>query len=917
MLYGRDRERAQLAALVEQARDGTAGALVVVGEPGVGKSALLHDLVSNQREHVDGGLRVLSTAGVESESPLAFSALHRLLRSVVEIDRLPAPQARAVRVVFGLEEGPPVEPFLVGVATLSVLTEAAEQGGPLLCLVDDAHWLDAASADALLFATRRLAADRVAVVFAARAVGGATGVGDFDPQGLTVLELNGLDDASALRLLNERGDGTWPDDVVERLVRDSGGNPLALLELPAGLRPAQLQGAEALPSDLLLTAALERAFLDRYSLLGERVQTLLLIAAVDATGRLDIVRAAAGSLGVQERAWEDAERAGLLTVTGGTVAFRHALVRSAVYQASTSEARRQVHRALAAAIGEKDPDRATWHTAASLDGPDADVAEALEHIGVRFEQRGGHDAATDAFERAAELTEDGQLRPRRLFAAARNGWAAGRATAARVLCSEAGNLVTDGVLRADIDRLQARIEVNVGSAVEAHRILSLGARRMAEQDPDRALEMAAAGALTRIYGGDSGETIPSSVLTDLMTATDADTPRSTCLRSLVATLTASASGDWSKAVAQFEPTLQVGRELEDLDLLGNLGNAALYLGDDESARFFYTKMASTARRLGAGMSVIYGLERLAFAQFPEGRWASLRSSADEALALAHAVGQPILTAAPLAWLTFLAALTDTDEFDDHLHALDAVVAGHPLGILSDPVRDLTRWARATRASTLGDPAAALHELSEMRLPVLKRMATVDRIEAAIRGGARDQAQVWLVELTPFAVGTNRRWALADLDLGRALCAIDPAEATVAFESALRNHEHHRRPFHEARTRLAYGEFLRRSNRRVDSRVHLRSALEIFTDLGAVPLANRATQELRASGETARKRNPSTLLDLTPMERKVAQLVSTGLSNKEAAAQCWVSPRTVAFHLRNVFLKAGVSSRTELAQLNLG
>ena len=901
---------------MERARAGMAAVLVVLGEPGVGKSALLDDLVSGQREPA-GGFRVMSTAGVESESPLAFSALHRLLRSFVDFERLPVPQARALRVVFGLEEGPSVEPFLVGVATLSVLTEAAEREGPLLCVVDDAHWLDIASAGALLFAARRLAADRIAMVFAARADGRDARVGSFDPQGLTVLELGGIDHLAARRLLDERSGDSLSSEVAERLVRDSGGNPLALLELPAGLSPAQLHGAAPLPSELTLTSGLERAFLDRCSRLDEQVQTLLLVASVDATGRLDTIRAAASRFGVRDQAWEDAERARLLTVTSDKVAVRHALVRSAVHQAATSDARRQVHRALAEAIGESDPDRATWHFAASLDGPDADVADSLYQMGVRAEQRAGHDAAADAFERAAWLTVDGQARATRLFSAARNAWTAGDAARARELSSTARHLVPEGLLRADIDRLRARIEVNVGSAVEAHRIFNLGVRRVAHLDPARALEMATAAALTRIYGGDSGDVLPADVLAGLMTATDVDTPRTECLKALLDALTESASGAWQRAAAQLTRASELGRLVEDPDVLGNLGNAALYLGDDEGATFFYSTMVSNARHLGAGMSVTYGLQRLAFIQFSAGRWTALRNSAEEALALARAVGQPILTAAPLGWLTFLAAMTDSDTFDDHLRSLESVVAGQPLGILSDPVHDITRWAKATRATSLGDSAGAVHHLSAMRLPALQRMATVDRIEAAIRGGARHQALGWLDDLAPFAIGTNRPWALADLDFGRAVCATDAAEAADAFESALGHHEHANRPFNQARTRLAYGEFLRRSNRRVDSRTHLRSALETFTDLGAVPLTERAGQELRASGETARKRDPSTLLDLTPMERKVAQLVSTGLSNKEAAAQCWVSPRTVAFHLRNVFLKAGVTSRTELAQLDFG
>ncbi len=349
--------------------------------------------------------------------------------------------------------------------------------------------------------------------------------------------------------------------------------------------------------------------------------------------------------------------------------------------------------------------------------------------------------------------------------------------------------------------------------------------------------------------------------------------------------------------------------------MGNLGNTALHVGHDEGARFYYSAMVSTAREAGAGMVVIYALERLMFGQLAIGAWTSARSSADEALRLARSVGQPTLTAAPLAVLTLLAALTGSDEFDRQLAALDQVAAKYPLGIMTGPTHDVTRWAKGTQAAAHGDASGALHHLSGMRVPALHRLAAVDRLEAAVRADDTEQALAWVDELAPFATGTDYGWALGAVDLGRALTSPDHAGAIAAFEGAVGHYRDASRPYDLARAQLAYGEFLRRTNRRVDARTHLRASLDTFTDLGATPLLERATQELRASGETARKRDPSTLLDLTPMERKVAQLVSTGLSNKDVAAQCWVSPRTVAFHLRNVFTKAGVSSRTELAQLD--
>ena len=287
--------------------------------------------------------------------------------------------------------------------------------------------------------------------------------------------------------------------------------------------------------------------------------------------------------------------------------MRHPLVRSAVYQAATSFERRQAHRALADAVTRDDPDQATWHRAAAADGPDADVADALHQVALRAEQRGGHVAASDAYERAAALTVDEAARATRLFGAARTAWAAGQSVRARALATAARDIASDPLLRADIDRLRARIEIYVGSAVDAHRIFTTGARTVADLDHGRALEMASAAALTRTFGGDSGADLPDDVLAHLLEPTDADTARTACLRLLLGTLTASAERDWARALATLERALDAGRQVQDLDVMGNLGNAALHLGHDDGARFYYSAMVSAARELGAGMVVIYGL----------------------------------------------------------------------------------------------------------------------------------------------------------------------------------------------------------------------------------------------------------------------------------------------------------------------
>jgi DNA-binding CsgD family transcriptional regulator len=909
VLHGREPERAQLAALLEDADRARAGALVVHGEAGAGKSALLDDLLAGARTGA-GGARVLRAQGLESEAPLAFAALHRLLRPLrALLDRLPAPQARALRVAFGEEEGAAVDPFLVAVATLTVLTEAAEQG-TVLCVVDDAHWLDDASAEALLFVARRLQADRVAMVFAARDADART----FRHDGVPALQLGALDAAAAGALLAERAGHPVAQEVCEQLVTQAGGNPLALVELPTVLTPAQLRGTDPLPARLPLTMGMERVFVQRCRRLSEEVQTLLLVAAADDSGQLATVRRAAALLGVDPSALIEAERSGLLLTDGDSVHVRHPVVRSALYQAATGLERRQAHRALAEALGEAgDADRQAWHRAAAAEGPDEDVVAALERAASRAERRGGYVAAAAGCLRAAELTADEQPRAARLFAAGRNDWTGGQTTEAGRLAEAARELADDRVLRADIDRLRARIAYTLGSAPEGHRILMYAARSVAADDPVRALEMAAVATVLAVYGGDSGASIDAVALSTELAPTD--TARARCIKQLLVGMTDAGRGKWATAAAPLREALRDGVGLGDQDLLANLGATALHLGDDAAATACFTAMIAEGRDSGAGMLVLYALPRLVFAQLLTGQWTAAGGSASEALALSVSAGQAPLTGAPLALLTLLAARQGNPEYDALLPRLEEVTATQPLGILAGPVSDVTRWARGTRAATDGDTGAAFHHLAQLRLPALRRMAAVDRIDAAVRAGDRDEAATWVDELASFAEGTGWPWALAAVDHGWALLA-EPEQAAELFERSLVHHARGARPYDRARTHLAYGEFLRRSQHRVAARTHLRQALETFEDLHAEPLATRAAAELRASGETARKRDPSTLTKLTPMERQVAQLVSQGMTNKEVAAQCWVSPRTVEFHLRNVFTKAGVTSRGALARLEL-
>jgi DNA-binding CsgD family transcriptional regulator len=906
VLHGRDSERARVAALLADARAGTARALLIRGEPGVGKSALLQDARA-----AAAGMRVLSTQGLESEAPLAFAGLHQLLRPVLSLlERLPAPQARALRVAFGQQDGPTEDPFLVALATLTMLSEAADTL-PVLCVVDDAHWLDTASADALLFAARRLQADPVALIFTARDGDVAT----FTADGVPKLVLTGLTAPAARLLLAEHTGAPLPEQVAQALLAQAGGNPLALVELPTALTGAQLDGTAPIPAQLQLTDRVQRVFLDRCRRLPPEVQTLLLVAAADDSGNLGVVAHAAALLGVSATALPDAERAGLIVTDRDSVRVRHPLVRSGVYQAATGHERRAAHRALADALTD-DPDRQAWHQAAAADGPDADVVAALQRAAGRAERRGGYVAAAAAYERAGELSAGDQPRAEMLFAAARNAWSSGQADRARELANAARTGADDRMLRADIDRLLGRIEVNVGSAAKAYRIFSSAARAVAADDPTRAVEIWVAATLTRMFDADTSAGPDAAPIPEQATQEHSDdVARTRCLRLLLAATIADTAGAWAPALRSLHAAVDTSAEVEDPDVLANLGNTALHLGDDQAHRFCFTRMLAGARDRGAGMLVLYCLPRLAFADLLSGDWSRVGSAADEAFTLSADTGQPALGAAPLGWLTLLAALQGRGEYDGLRFRLDDVIGQQHLGVLTDAVHDLSRWAAGVRAANDGDASGALHQLSRLRLPALSRMAAIERLDAAIRAGDRERAQAWLDELAVFAETTRWPWALAAAEHGRALLA-DPADAPALFDSALAHHEQTGRPYDRARTHLAYGELLRRTQRRSDARPHLRAGLAIFEELGAEPLISRAEQELRASGETARKRDPSTLTLLTPMELQVAQLVARGMSNKEAAAHCWISPRTVAFHLRNVFSKTGVSSRGELAQLGL-
>jgi DNA-binding CsgD family transcriptional regulator len=913
VLHGREAERARIDLLVAGAADARGGALVVRGEPGVGKTALLTDAIDRATD-----VAVLWTAGIESESPLAFAALHRLLRPVLgQAVRIPPVQARALRGALGEDgnrgdgDGTSDDRFLVFAATLSLLAETAEKQ-PVICVIDDAHWLDAASAEALLFVARRLHADRIGLVFAVRD-GEAR---QFDGLGLPELAVPGLGADAASALLAEHAGVTMTDAVRDELRIRTGGNPLALVELPSVLSEGQLSGRVPLPAQLPLTQGVERAFLDRCRRLPGDAQALLLAAAADDSGRLSIIQQAAARLGAGDAALDAAERSGLLRVRGDDVRLRHPLVRSAVYGAATASQRQHAHRALAAVLNAAgDPDRGTWHAAlAATDLDDAvAVADDLDAVAGRATRRGGHEAASTASERAAELSSSAGTRAQRLFTAASSAWLAGDGARARALADSARHTTDDPLLRADVDWLRGRIEWHIGSPQTGRRIVLSAARDVAGLDGARALEMAMLATALATWSWD----IPADDDVDFSSAAEGSAPaRVRCFAALLRGHRHFLRREMAEAAAAWRDAFAIGEALSpDADLLGNLGVAALHLADSEAVRWTYGGLLALARDGGSVTNAVWALSRLPSAQVASGEWSAAAASANEALVLARGIGQAPLTAMPLAWLGVLAAFRGESAWPDALAELEAMRAEGPMGIVGAAAVDMSEWAKGVLAANTFDVDGALHHLERIRHPTICRSAALDRLEAAHRAGRADLVQQWVEELTAFAAQVGTAWPAAIAEHGRALLARDDV-AERHFQDALRLHDAGGRPFGQARTQLAYGEFLRRNRRRIDARPHLRAALDVFTELRAEPWAERARQELRASGETARKRDVTTTGNLTPQERQTALLVRSGLGNRDIAARLFLSPRTVEYHLSNAYQKLGVRSRGELAQLPL-
>jgi DNA-binding CsgD family transcriptional regulator len=901
LLHGRALEQERLLTMLDDARIGRSGAVVVVGEPGAGKSTLL-ELIRAAAE----GMVVLEAKGVESEATLPFAALHQLLRPAFGLlERLPPLQASALRAAFALKGGGTPDLYRVPLAVLTLLAEAAEEQ-PLLCVIDDAQWVDGDSAQALTFAARRLQAERIAIVLAARE-------GEFDAAALPELRLLSLDAVAVEAILAARSEAPVSPDIARRIASATGGNALAVVELASLLTREQLAGGEPLPQPLPMSSGVERLFADRVRGLPEEARLPLLIAAADDTGRPDAVAAAAARLGSDLAALSSAEEDGLVRVAAGEIRFRHPLVRSAIYGTTTFAERRAVHRALAETLRDAgEIDRYAWHLAAATLEPDEDVARELEQAASRARSRNAFAAASAAAERAAGLSPSPRQRGRRLAEAASDAWLTGLLPQAARLIAAAEPLVDDPVLLANCHRLRGSIELAAGTSTTAVNMLVTGARRLREIDPRRSLELLALAAEGASLSLDADA---SRAIADLASSLDVgDDEHDRFFIALLVGFAHHLGGDTQSGIAAIRDALAIAEnEFDDVDLMLAAGRAGFYVGDDAAALRFHNRIVSRARSIGSiGCLAIAGT-RLALAETLTGRWSEANATAEETLRLAEDTGQKELEAHALVWLALIAAWqADEGRCRACLDRAHSITTARPLSL----VDDASRWVLATIELGVGRAAAALAQLERISHPVVAVLASLDRIEAAVAAGRDDLAHRWLDELAAFARAADAAWARARVAHCRAARAADPVQRETLYQESLREHDVSSRPFERARTELAYGEFLRRNRRRVDAREHLRPALETFVALGARQWTERARAELRASGENARSRGADHGTRLTPQEFQIARFVSRGLSNREVAAQLFLSPRTVDFHLRNVFTKLGIASRTELATLQL-
>lgn len=899
-IRGRHRELAELDALVGRARSGRSGALVVAGEAGIGKTALLNSTAARAAAHI----RIERMAASESEMELAYAGLQQLCGRVMSAAaHLPGPQREALEAAFGLREASAPSPFLVGLAVLGLLTEVASER-PLLCMIDDAQWLDEASARAVAFVARRLHAEGIAIVLAMRTVGDHLA-------DLPHLVVEGLGDEDSRELFRHAVPGAIDPRVRDQLITESRGNPLALRELPRALSPAEIAGGFALTSSMPLEGRIEQSLLAQLEPLPEPTRLLLLLAAADPTGDPGLLRRASAALGLGAENLDAAQEADALVV-GMRVGFRHPLVRSAVYRASSPEDRRAVHAALAEATSiERDPDRRAWHRASARLHPDEEVAADLERSATRARTRGGVAAAAAFLERAAELTPVPVRRAQRLIAAAEAKLDAGApGPVLRLLDSTRDDPLTD-LQEALIARLRARAWYALQRDRDGSRLLLAAAQRLERLDPVLARETYIEALAAAVYSGRLGDANEVAVVSRaILDATAADESRSA--RDLLLRGHALLCAEGLEASA---PTLhralraytdQPADALE-LNWMWFASRAAIDLYDSVALRTLADRQAELARAQGLLTVLPIALLLVMTARTLDGRLDAAAAACDEMDAIQSVTGHQLPQYGRLFLAAYRGQVTEVERRAGQMRA-DARARGEGWALSAANHAEALVYNGAGRYSEA--VAAARGELPYTHELSYAARALLELVEAATRTGERALAEEAYERLASVTRPMGTDWALATAALAEAqLREGDAAEAL--YRDAIRRFERERIPMLAARGRLLYGETLRRLNRRVDAREQLRAAYDALSSCGYHGFAERAARELSATGETLRVHTPGSTEELTKQELNVARLAREGLTNRDIGGRLFISARTAEYHLHKVFIKLGISSRAEL------
>ncbi|GAB3551445.1 LuxR family transcriptional regulator [Arthrobacter tumbae] len=913
-LLGRRAEREAIELLLAQAQAGRSGSVVVRGEAGIGKTALLEHA---RKAAAPLGFRVETSVGVESESQFAFAALHQLCTPLLDrASVLPDPQQAALSVAFGLREGDAPDRFLVGLAVLNLLAEIADES-PLLCLIDDAQWLDSASAQVLTFVARRVAAERVLLVFSVRDSSDSD-IGEVvDPcAGLPELRLEGLGEGDARTLLTAAFRAPLDDEVSDRIIAEARGNPLALLELPQGAHAAQLAGGFELPGALSIPRRIENSFKSRSGSLPAETQLLLLVAAAEPTGDAALLWRAAAKLEIPREVAAQAEAAELLQIDA-RVTFRHPLVRSAIYKAATPPDRRRAHHALAVATDPQlDPDRRAWHRAQAVIGADEEVAAELERSADRARARGGLAAGAAFLQQAAELTPDPSQRVRRALEAAHAKHGAGASEDALKLLSIAAGGPLDALQDARLKLLRAQIAFHLTRDEAAPTMLLDAAKTFAPLDAALAREtyLHALDAAI-INGGAAGAGIAKVALATSALGV-APRPVDLLLEGLATTVARGYAAGVPSLRLALKALLDCARvegvqHYQSRPWLWLAGRVAVGILDDDLAH----ELADCNVRLGRAAGALAGLPAALSFQanvlIISGQLARAGELAAEATAITESTGGVHLRHAQVilaAWRGDRATATELNNltFRDVSYPEEGTEVA------------LAQYATAVLHNGLGNYLAAKQAAERACESVELSLSTVglpELVEASVRAGDPQGAALALERLSLRTRACGTSWALGLEARSRALTTTGPA-ADEHYREAIERLRGCRIATDAARAHLVYGEWLRRDGRRQDAREQLRTAHQMLSDMGAGAFAARAANELRATGEHPRKRTAQPADALTAHELHISRLVGTGATSREVGAQLFLSPRTIEAHLRNIFRKLGITSRRQLRELQL-